>query len=312
MRCLTCGHDMVLMSALPAQDGFVQGFEQQTLQCPACGETEHRFVFKPAVSAAGSEMAALASPPDCIRVKVPLNSNDKDKSVPSANKEIDTVLDANGIGNGALAPTNGIDNAVLGPNGPDQSVFVANGILRPMPQSWGIKPFAAAAKKKSSASDQVPTEDVRAVTRANGLTLEARESRPANGHNASPERWLQAVEKFRSYEADLNRRVDKSKKPKAGTTPALRTSDTGRPRSLQRTGLGPNRFDELWDGLIPDRKNGTQLSVAATSLAPLPRSLSLVVIETREVSRDSRGNKYSSKKVLEKLYNSLQRMLPSL
>ena len=307
MRCLTCGHDMVLMSALPAQDGFVQGFERQTLQCPACGETEHRFVFKPAVTAAGSEMAALASPPDCIRVEVPLNSNDKDKSVPSA-KEIDTVLDANGIGNGALAPSNGIDNAVLGSNGTDQSVFGANGILKPMAQSWGITPFAAVAKKKSSASDQVPTEDARAVTRANEFALDARDSRSANDHNASPERWLQAVDKFRSYEADLNRRVDKSKKSKAGTT-VLRTSDTGRPRSPQRTVLGPDRFDELWDGLIPDRKNGAKLSVAATSLAPLPRSLSLVLIETREVSRDSRGNKYVSKKVLEKLYNSL---LPSL
>jgi hypothetical protein len=311
MRCLTCGHDMVLMSALPAQDGFVQGFEQQTLQCPACGETEHRFVFKPAVTAAGSEMAALASPPDCIRVEVPLNSNDKDKSVPSA-KEIDTVVDANGIGNGALAPSNGIDNAVLGSNGTDQSVFGANGILKPMTQSWGINPFAAVAKKKSSASDQVPTEDARAVTRANEFALEARDSRSANGDNASPERWLQAVERFRRYEADLNRRVDKSKKLKAGTTPALRTSDTGQPRSPQRAVLGPDRFDELWDGPIPDRKNGAKLSVAATSLAPLPRSLSLVLIETREVSRDSRGNKSVSKKMLEKLYNSLQRMLPSL
>ena len=42
--------------------------------------------------------------PDSIRVEAPPNSNDKDKPVPSAN-EIDTVLDAHGIGsNGALSP----------------------------------------------------------------------------------------------------------------------------------------------------------------------------------------------------------------
>jgi hypothetical protein len=97
MRCLTCGHGMVLMAALPTQDAFVQGFEQQTVQCPACGETEHRFVFKPAVTAAGSQVAALAYSPDSIRVEAPPNRNDKDKSVPSAN-EIDTVLGAHGIG----------------------------------------------------------------------------------------------------------------------------------------------------------------------------------------------------------------------
>src|SRR5215217_6971826 len=91
--------------------------------------------------------------------------------------------------------------------------LVANGILKPIAQGCGIKASAAAAKKMSSASDQVPTDHARTVTRANGLTSEARERecRSANGHKASPERWLRAVENFRSYEADLNRRVDKSK-----------------------------------------------------------------------------------------------------
>src|SRR5689334_17008848 len=98
MRCLMCGHNMVLMAALPAERGFVHGFEQQTIQCPACGEIEHRFVFKPAVTAAAREVTTLACPTDCIDLS--LRDNHKEKPVPSANS-IDVhnpVLGTNEIG----------------------------------------------------------------------------------------------------------------------------------------------------------------------------------------------------------------------
>jgi hypothetical protein len=332
MRCLTCGHGMVLTAVLPAEAGFVQGFEHQTLQCPACGETEHRFVFKTAVAAAegeraavataGGEMETLATSPDCIKVEVLLSSNEIDKSVLSAN-EIEKpamgtngigqpVLGTNGIGKAALA-TDGIDNPVLRSNGTDKPAFSAYGIGKPVVQDWSIKVFAAPAREKSSAGDHVLPQVVGAGTQGNGLAFELRESRSANCSNASPERWLRAVEKFRSYEADLNRRVEKGKKSNAHTSRPFGTSGIRRPESLQRAMLGPDRFNALWNGLIPapDRQKGVELSVSATSLAPLPRSLSLVVIEARGATHDRRRDKYVSKKVLEKLYNSLQRMLPS-
>jgi hypothetical protein len=45
MRCMTCGDDMVLIEAMPAEMGGVQGFEMQTHHCPACRGTERRFIF---------------------------------------------------------------------------------------------------------------------------------------------------------------------------------------------------------------------------------------------------------------------------
>jgi hypothetical protein len=65
--------------------------------------------------------------------------------------------------------------------------------------------------------------------------------------------------------------------------------------------------------VIPERQNAeVELSVGAASLAPLPRSLSLVVVKNGEAPRDRHGDKRASKKLLERLYNSLQRVLPSL
>jgi hypothetical protein len=42
---MTCGDDMVLIEAMPAEMGGVQGFEMQTHHCPACRGTERRFIF---------------------------------------------------------------------------------------------------------------------------------------------------------------------------------------------------------------------------------------------------------------------------
>jgi len=78
--------------------------------------------------------------------------------------------------------------------------------------------------------------------------------------------------------------------------------------------LARSGFDEVWDGLTSDQHNEVNVSIPAASLAPLPRSLSLVVLETRQAPRDrpGLGDKHASKKGLEKLYESLRRMLPSL
>jgi len=134
----------------------------------------------------------------------------------------------------------------------------------------------------------------------NGLVFEARESKSANGTNASQERWLRAVDKFRTYEADLVHRAERSKKWKANTArPLTKPSPV---RSPQRCVLARSGFDELWDGLTSDQHNGVNVSIPAASLAPLPRSVSLMVVETRQASRDrpGPGDRHASKKVLEK------------
>jgi hypothetical protein len=53
---------------------------------------------------------------------------------------------------------------------------------------------------------------------------------------------------------------------------------------------------------VPDPQKGMEHSVALASLVPLPRALSLVVIEPQDASPHTRGDKHGSKKMLEKLY----------
>jgi hypothetical protein len=312
MRCLTCGHNMVLIAALPAEQGFVHGFEQQTMQCPACGDAENRFVFKPAVSGARREIRTLPSSTDCMSADVHLSGYDKNEPVPSVNNIlVEPMLDTNEIGNLARA-NNGADHPSVRVNGTHQPLCSANGIEKPLPENRSIKVFASPAKQKSTAGDQAATEAPSRGMQVNGLVFEARECRSANGTNAAQERWLRAVEKFRTYAVDLTQRAERSNKWKANTAQPL--TRPSRARLPERCMLARDRFDELWDGLIPDQHRGVDVSVPAASLAtlPLPRSLSLVVIETRKARPDRPGHKHASKKVLEKLYESVRRMLPSV
>jgi len=160
---------------------------------------------------------------------------------------------------------------------------------------------------------------------------------------------VRVVEKFRSYEADLHRRTENTKttngnieaskasdrltvlrhdEPRAANKPQktqvgerlrIRAFRNGRysPPLSHSNGLQPDaeaarRFDEIWDGLVPSRngqKTG-ELSVPAASIVPLPRSLSLVVIEPRNVPRSRVGGKYVFKKMLEKVLHCLEGALP--
>jgi hypothetical protein len=259
MRCLTCGEEMVLAEATPAE-GAVQGFENQAHRCSACGATERRFMFvggKTTSVAGRAKMATLASARHRRNVKVSREVNGADKTAVN--------------------------------------------------QPSGIKLFTVPAKQKSSAGQDGPTAfpanatETTALVSGPPLTQEA--SAP-NGSNASGKAWMRAVEKFRSYEADLHRRAENSKKTN-GNIESNKASDrltdprhgeTNAANKPQKTpvrerlcirafnGLKPDaeavrRFDDFWDSLVPASKGQKprELSVSA-SLAPLPRSLSVVVI----------------------------------
>jgi hypothetical protein len=167
MRCLTCGEEMVLAEAMPAE-GEVQGFENQTHHCPACGATERRFMFvggKTTFVAGRAETATLASAPHRMNVKLSRGVNGADKTAVN--------------------------------------------------QPSGIKLFTVPAKQKSSAGHNGSTAFVGDVTKTKALTSEpplAQEVRAPNGSNTSGQAWVRAVEKFRSYEADLYRRAENTKK----------------------------------------------------------------------------------------------------
>ena len=74
-----CGDDMVLMAAVPAETGGVQGFETQTHQCPACLATERRFIFVGAKTDFIEGATAKGARAYAIK-KVPQHANGADKS----------------------------------------------------------------------------------------------------------------------------------------------------------------------------------------------------------------------------------------
>jgi len=47
MLCVACGQKMRLLQAIPDDDMLVPGYEHHILDCPGCGETERRLVFRP-------------------------------------------------------------------------------------------------------------------------------------------------------------------------------------------------------------------------------------------------------------------------
>lgn len=263
MRCLTCGEEMVLAEAMPAE-GAVQGFENQTHHCPACGATERRFMFvggKTTFVAGRAETATLASAPHRMNVKLSRGVNGADKTAVN--------------------------------------------------QPSGIKLFTVPAKQKSSAGHNGSTAFVGDVTETKALTSEpplAQEVTATNGSNTSGQAWVRAVEKFRSYEADLYRRAENTKKTngiieasKASDRLTVPRQDETRASNPQKTPVGERlrirafrngryspplshsngsqpdpeavrRFDEFWDSLVP-APNGQkpELSVPAASLAIAPR-----------------------------------------
>src|SRR5215831_10331945 len=66
MRCLRCGSEMYLAHVAPDNTMPVPGYEQRTLKCSECGDTEHRLVFA-ADEAAPDAKTPLQNPPTNAR-----------------------------------------------------------------------------------------------------------------------------------------------------------------------------------------------------------------------------------------------------
>ena len=64
MRCMGCGGDMVVTATASDDAALPAGFTHETLQCLACGDTERRLAFNPAlIKTNASTSACLSSPP---------------------------------------------------------------------------------------------------------------------------------------------------------------------------------------------------------------------------------------------------------
>jgi hypothetical protein len=290
MRCLMCGDDMVLTAAIPAEAGGVQGFETQTHQCPACRGTERRFIFvgrNTDFREGGSKTATLA------RAAHPIKGN----------------------------VSHHVNGAHKTPVHPRSSINV----------------FAAPPKQKSGSGHERLTVETTVLTSEPPLIEKVTEL----SDDAPGQAWVRAVEKFRKYEADLHRRVEKTKNTN-GNTDTIKASDRiaiapndqkclvnyshhaaakGRlhrqpchAEPLEKAGLDHEalrRFDEFWDNLVPrgTTQKPAELSVMPASLAALPRSVSLAMIE----SETDPGNKIAKrvfKKMLQKVLHCLEGALP--
>jgi hypothetical protein len=284
MLCMTCGDEMISGEVIPADAGLVRGFENITLRCPACGDTESRFVFVGTSGVNRVAETAKAKPhshnrcssngaPDAV-------TSQENKSVTlAAEKELSTA-------GCQTHSTAGIPEKITGPSKPR-------------------------------------------ITQ--GTT-------PIRMPGASAQSWGRAVERLRIHQADLQQRADKAKreslliefdqawdelsaaqhakrrtaKPRDNSHAKQgRTFAVTRPRGSARI-MGADReavcaFDGLWDSVVrgPDGfAKPPEVSVAA-SLAPLPRSLSLAVLEPN-TTRNVLPQKSAAKRKLEKLFTSLR------
>jgi hypothetical protein len=287
MRCMSCGDDMVLTQALPAETGIVEGFENQTLECGGCGEAERRFTF-------AREVAGFAAP------KTPTPSE------PHRNRQTIDV------------PANSrADNL-------------------PMHQDCSVNHVILPTEEKSRAG----RTEMAAVASDPPVIRQAVKASAPN--NASAQAWVRVVEKVRSYQAGLNRSVGKAKTksepeldnastrfiasaheqaPCAAdplwSAPPLRVKRTRPPGSpkVVEPGKGAIRcFDEVWDGLLPVRNgayDSLEISVPASSLAALPRSLSLAVVEPPTIGRGMEVGNPVPKSMLQKLFRLLETAVSS-
>jgi hypothetical protein len=286
MRCMTCGDDMVLIEAMPAEMGGVQGFEMQTHHCPACRGTERRFIF-------------VRRKTDFVERRV------KTATRACAAHEVKVSHHVNGADKTAVHPRSSIKLFAVPPKG--KSGAGHDRLIAPSSVTETTLPVSEPLTEKITQLDHAPGEV-----------------------------WVRAVEKFRRYEADLHQRVEKSKKtngnieagkgsgrltiPRYGERRVANKSDettVGEPLRRRTLRAGPLErphpealrcFDEFWDNLVPPRsaKKPTELSVTPSSLAPLPQSLSLVVIEPTAIPASKIRAKLVFKKMLEKVLQCLE------
>src|SRR5271166_1998381 len=62
MRCIACSQNMILLNVVHDRTMMVPGYEHQTLQCSACGESEKRLTFKSRRGSSSSQDNEPAAP----------------------------------------------------------------------------------------------------------------------------------------------------------------------------------------------------------------------------------------------------------
>ena len=246
MRCLGCGEQMGVTAIAP--DSALAGFEHRTFVCTPCGATEHRLLLS-----SGQPPAPQAEP-------------DPSATIPQADE------------------------------------------------------MATEDRAAISVGSPPPCEEGSAVGVVVGTPEEPAHESSVSVPAAAPA-WARAVEKLRTRQADLSLRAQAAKKDSwnerfdavwqrlaPGPLPSAQTNGTTwklsprRPWSPQasvrvviprrRPVVAPpvverspeqiQKFNEFWDSLVPNQLPARPSN--GCSLAPLPRSLSLVPIEAAQTA----------------------------
>jgi hypothetical protein len=247
---MACGEEMVLTAVVPDGTMMVEGFEQQTLTCLACRGTERRFVFSRGAT------GTTTPPPDSSR------SQDQRR------QEVARLLPET-----TTPPTDS-----SGPQPPVSPCGIAPA------RAWA----RAVEKLRSRQADLHQRADEAKKTNWNTQFDQAweklgparREAPP--GGNSTPGRLKELAWKSgRALRAQLR---------KASPPPGRSRTQ---PPAIEPTAEAIQQFNQFWDSLVSARNRPqaqAEVSMPCALPAPLPRSLSLVPVETWEaISTASRA-----------------------
>jgi hypothetical protein len=284
MRCMVCGEEKLLAEAIPAEDMAVPGFEYQTLECPGCNDTERRLLFTGRVTVfARRKRETVASPrhPDQLEqeVETPTSNNAPNSEVISNSSRVEVSTDLR-----------------------EKEPILVDGMI------------------------EFPGEVTERVIPETHPPVITPEPDASAGSNISVDAWLHAVEKLRSYQAGLQVRAEEAKKrnrniefdiawdrfagpghwPIPPAQPRNRVQSHRKRLRRQRLSTARGRrsqlpapaqegdaeavrrFNEFWNSLAPSRIPAQPESSAPASLAALPLSLGVKLLEAVEAAVSSR------------------------
>jgi hypothetical protein len=70
MRCMACGGEMILMSAIQDDTMAVPGFEHHTFKCSECQDLERRLVFRKHGRGGATEPVAVPAAPPTVPASI--------------------------------------------------------------------------------------------------------------------------------------------------------------------------------------------------------------------------------------------------
>jgi hypothetical protein len=288
MRCISCGEQMRLVGAVPAETMFVPGYEHHTLECLGCREVERRFVFRTDKGELdGIDVAATLVPPTLP------DSRPTSAAIRSALPVSERQLTETG-GSPAPSPPRAIhEPAKTGPESDGETV-AASGPSRPQGPSPAWQRAIENLRSREieiSKRGELSKQQARALIHTKHL-----ETKPLDSKVLHSKPVARVVG---NAPGRVSRPQMTSGPVRAAPRVAAQSPVAAQPRKRRTAPLpseldaeASKRFAEFWDNLIPRPKPAqsnepeivlpapTALNpIAIEVVRPLPRSRSLVLVD---------------------------------